>query len=98
MIGKSDVQTQKQPESSRSARESLIPAVDVFEDQEGILLTADLPGVSAKELKVEVFNDTLLIEGGLTVDIPATMEPNYADVRNALYRRSFALSRSRTVY
>lgn len=92
MTKKTDIERQGKTDVSRSARDALIPAVDVFEDQEGIVLTADLPGVSAEALKVEVFNDTLLIEGNLSIDIPPDMEPSYADVRNARYRRSFALS------
>jgi HSP20 family molecular chaperone IbpA len=92
MTEKTGIKTQNKAEIARSDREALIPAVDVFEDQHGIMLTADLPGVGAKELKVEVFNDTLLIEGDLSIDIPSDMEPSYADVRNARYRRSFALS------
>ena len=92
MSEKTSVEKQKGAEPSRPVGQSLLPAVDVFEDENGIRLSADLPGVSAERLKVEVFNDTLLIEGELSVDIPGEMEPSYADVRHARYRRSFALS------
>lgn len=39
------------------------PPVDVFESDEGITLTAELPGLSAKDIEVRVENDTLYLKG-----------------------------------
>ena len=39
------------------------PAVDVDETPEGYVLRADLPGVSAKDVKVTVHGDTLTLRG-----------------------------------
>lgn len=37
--------------------------------------------------------DALVIEGGITPIVPGVLEPVYAEVRLARYRRSFTLSR-----
>ncbi len=42
---------------------ALVPPVDIYEDETGITLTADLPGVSKERLGVKVNGDNLLIEG-----------------------------------
>lgn len=72
---------------------TLRPAVDVHEDQQGITIDADLPGVSKDRLTIQVDRDTLTIEGELAIDMPAGMEPFRADVRSARYQRSFTLSK-----
>ncbi len=66
--------------------------MDVWEDADGITLTADLPGVAKEGLNVRVDNDTLLIEGEASLDMPEGMEAVYAELRTPHFRRSFALS------
>jgi HSP20 family protein len=68
----------------------LRPAVDIFEDADGITLYADIPGVSKERLNVHVDGKTLLLEG--TVQFA---EGPQADLAGAVtrYRRSFTLSR-----
>lgn len=72
---------------------ALVPAVDVFEDENGITLKADLPGVSKESLSVHVEGDQLTLEGRVALGESARLEPVYAEVRVAQYRRTFALSR-----
>ena len=72
---------------------ALLPPVDVYEDETGITLTADLPGVSKDRLRVKVNGDNLLIEGDVTVPAPQEMELLYAEILASSYRRSFTLSR-----
>ena len=69
------------------------PAVDIFEDESGITLQADMPGVSKKRLDVHVDSDTLTISGQSQLDMPKGMEPLYVDLNATHYRRSFSLSR-----
>jgi HSP20 family protein len=71
---------------------TLIPAVDIFEDAQGITLKVDLPGVSRERLSIRVDKDTLSIDGDVQVDIPEGTEPLYADLRATHFRRSFTLS------
>jgi len=67
----------------------LRPAVDIFEDADGITLYADLPGVSKERLSVHVDGKTLLLEG--TVQFADSPQADSASATR--YRRSFTLSR-----
>jgi HSP20 family molecular chaperone IbpA len=78
---------------ARSAGYALRPPMNVFEDATGITLEADMPGVSKDRLRLQVDQDSLLIEGDILFTMPDAMEALYADVRETHYRRSFALSR-----
>jgi len=69
------------------------PLVDIFEDETGITLQADMPGVTKDRLEVRVEKDSLSIAGDLEIDMPEEVEPLYADVRSHRYQRSFSLSR-----
>lgn len=71
----------------------VLPAVDVFEDESGITVLADMPGVSKDELELKVEGDTLSIEGGVRTLAPEGLEALYAEVRVPRYRRTFTLSR-----
>jgi HSP20 family protein len=72
---------------------ALIPPVDVTEDDSGITLTADLPGATRETLSIDINGDTLTLEASLGIDQPQGLQPVYAEVRSARYRRSFTLSR-----
>ena len=85
--------TASETELDRENFGALLPPVDVFEDETGITLTADLPGVSKERLGVKVNGDNLLIEGDVSVPAPQEMELLYAEMLASSYRRSFTLSR-----
>nr|WP_261378785.1 Hsp20/alpha crystallin family protein [Cupriavidus gilardii] len=70
-----------------------MPRVDVSEDATGITLVADLPGVPRDALQVRVDNDSLTIEGEIRQQMPEGLEPVYAEVQVARYKRVFTLSR-----
>lgn len=72
---------------------SVLPRVDVFEDESGITLLADLPGVPRDKLEIKVEGDTLLIDGTVQPQTPEGLEAVYAEVRVPRLRRSFTLSR-----
>ena len=72
---------------------ALLPRVDVLEDETGITLLADMPGVPKEQLELKVEGDALVIEGAMAPLVPGELEPVYAEVRLARYRRSFTLSR-----
>jgi HSP20 family molecular chaperone IbpA len=78
---------------ARTSEALLRAPVDIFEDSESLVLTADMPGVSKDHLNVRVEGDTLLLEGDVLFDLPEKAEAVYADVRSTAYRRSFVLSR-----
>jgi HSP20 family molecular chaperone IbpA len=66
--------------------------VDIFEDEIGITLMADLPGVTKEGLDIQLDKETLSIDGKVQIDMPETMQAVYADVNVTRYQRSFALS------
>ncbi len=77
----------------REQQVAVLPAVDVYEDESGITVLADMPGVSREALDLKVEGDTLSIEGGVHPLAPAGMEGLYAEMRVPRYRRTFTLSR-----
>ena len=87
-----DTQSQQPAQRQQEAR-AMLPRVDVLEDDTGITLLADLPGVPKDQLELKVDGDTLLIEGTVTPQTPESLEPVYAEVRVPRYRRVFTLSR-----
>lgn len=72
---------------------AVTPPVDVVEDDSGITLYADLPGVSREGLDVKVEGDTLTIEGTVSLALPENTSALYAELRTARFRRAFTLSR-----
>jgi HSP20 family protein len=79
-------------EQNGRAEPALRPAVDIFETQEGITLRADMPGVSKDRLNLRVDGTNLLVEGRIGITPQDQMQPLYADVRSAVFRRTFLLS------
>lgn len=74
------------------ARTVLRPSVDIFENGSSLTLLANLPGVTEKNLSLEVDGKTLIIEGEIDIDMPSEMESLHAEVRSRLYQRAFTLS------
>jgi HSP20 family molecular chaperone IbpA len=72
---------------------AVLPAVDVYEDETGITLLADMPGVPREQLELKVEGDALSIEGVVRAPTPEGLEAVYAEVRVPRYRRTFTLSR-----
>ena len=67
------------------------PAVDIFEDQSGITLRADMPGVSRDSLDIRIDRDTLSVEAQASISTPEKMEALHAEVQSTRYQRSFSL-------
>lgn len=70
-----------------------VPPVDVFENETGITLLADLPGATREQLAVRVDGDTLTIEAAASIESPRDMQLVWGEAPYPSYRRSFALSR-----
>ena len=66
------------------------PLVDIFEDEGGVTLLADLPGVPRDRLELRVDGDTLVMEG--TADV-SDMPWVHAEMLSPRFERSFTLSR-----
>jgi HSP20 family molecular chaperone IbpA len=95
MAERQDVTTRPQAAPEGKAREddsALQPPVDVYEDEHGITVQAEMPGVSKDRLNIQADRNGLSIEGEVSIDMPAGMEALYADLRSTRFRRSFVLS------
>jgi len=77
----------------QAPQRAVLPAVDVYEDDAGITLLADMPGVPRDQLELKVEGDALSIEGSVRALTPEGLEAVYAEVRVPRYRRTFTLSR-----
>jgi HSP20 family protein len=80
------------PQRAQSAEAPIRPPVDVWEDKDGIVLCADMPGVSKDRLNLRIDGNNLIVEGQVQLELLKNAEALYADVRSSLYRRSFSLS------
>lgn len=75
-----------QGEVQRSQERRVRPAVDIYENNEELLLHADLPGVQPDSLDVSLENGLLSIEGRRTVFAGTNQPPT-----QWIYARSFQL-------
>lgn len=94
MTKRKDVATleSKAMQESKETERAILPPVDIFEDDTGITVQADMPGVSKERLDIQIDSDTLSIEGKADIPMPEDMEALYAEVRSTRYQRSFSLS------
>ncbi len=68
------------------------PPVDILEGGDGILLTAEMPGVDQQSVEVTVENNVLTIEGNAHVALPEGYELVGQEYAVGRYRRVFTLS------
>ena len=76
--------------NTREASRTLSPPVDIFENADGLVVVADLPGVSKEEVDVRVENGALTIKGHSKGISPG--EPHYEEFRLLDFYRQFQLS------
>ena len=89
-----DKQNQASRKQQAPAEEPvLLPPVDVLEDEGGITLYADLPGVARENLDLHVDGENLFLDGKIALEMPKEMEATHVEVARSRYRRVFALSR-----
>jgi HSP20 family molecular chaperone IbpA len=75
-------------EATRSDQRYITPAVDIYETDEGLVLTADVPGLDDKSLQINVDQGVLTIEGGAVTGSGETLCREFA---MAGYWRQFHL-------
>jgi HSP20 family protein len=69
-----------------------LPAVDISETEDGFLIRADLPGLTQKDVKVNLLGDTLTLRGERTRAEQATQGTVYRSERSfGVFERSFTL-------
>jgi HSP20 family protein len=68
------------------------PPIDIFDNGEGLVLRADLPGVSGETLELQVQDNKLTLFGRVAVQAPADATLIHQEYRVGDYLRSFILS------
>ncbi len=69
----------------------LIPPVDIYEDNEKIVLLADMPGVSKDGLDIRIEKNILSINGKIENLVPEGTKAIYAEFGGNQYARSFTI-------
>ena len=93
--GARDIETRgKQPVGREQTRPGVVfrPDVDIIEEKDQFLVTADLPGVDDKTVEVRLENGVLSIEARTAVELEPAWTPIYAEYRSGGYHREFVLS------
>jgi HSP20 family protein len=68
------------------------PPVDIYEVAQGVIIQVDLPGVSKKDVSVEVRENTLTITGERNIDTAVDKDCYYRKERVfGAFHRSFAM-------
>jgi len=82
----------KSREETRSAEKYIKPAVNIIETEEGLVLTADIPGASKETLDINVEKGILTISAPLAWEMPGSN--SYNEFELASYYRQFSIPES----
>ncbi len=79
-------------EETRADDKFIRPAVNIIETEEGLILTADIPGAAKEDLDVNVEKGILTISAPAQHTVPGT--PAYREFELASYYRQFSIPES----
>lgn len=68
------------------------PPIDIYETGEGLMLRADLPGVSLETLELQVQNNKLTLFGRVATCVPSEAKLLHQEYHEGDFLRSFILS------
>ena len=91
--GRREPQARSGNGQDREQQPFVVPPVDIYEDEGGITLLADLPGVARVRLGTRVDGDNLVLEATAATAQPEDMQLVYGEAQFPSYRREFTLSR-----
>ncbi|MBI3862330.1 MAG: Hsp20/alpha crystallin family protein [Planctomycetia bacterium] len=80
------------PEVAPAERALFTPPIDIYESDEGLVLIADLPGVSVGSLELQVQNNKLTLLGRVASQVPAGARQLHKEYEEGDFLRSFILS------
>ncbi|MEM1008448.1 MAG: Hsp20/alpha crystallin family protein [Myxococcota bacterium] len=82
------IQTTKPSEEQVSSKQYIAPRVNVFENEDELLIHADLPGVLPEDLHLELNDQTLTVEGTVK---PLEEQLIHQEFQPLSYKRSFRI-------
>ena len=77
---------------SPERREALTPLIDIHEGPQGLVLEADLPGVTEQGLTVQLEDNVLSLQARAVPPVPEGARLLHEEYRVGTYQRSFILS------
>ncbi|MDH4264046.1 MAG: Hsp20/alpha crystallin family protein [Deltaproteobacteria bacterium] len=88
----SDVRAQAPVRGEEIVQGAWVPAVDIFETNEAIVLKAELPGITSQDILLEVKDNTLTLKGEKKFE-KEVKEENYHRVERSYgsFQRAFTL-------
>jgi len=86
---RSDEKNLQAREETRSSDKFIKPAVNIIETEEGLMLTADVPGASKETLEINVEKGILTISAPVSRSMPGT--PGSTEFELAPYYRQFSI-------
>ena len=84
-------EVEKGQESTRPTR-AFMPIADIFETEEVLTVTLEMPGVSKDNVDVGIENGMLTVEGRIDFGKYDGLQPVYSEYNVGPYRRSFRIS------
>ncbi|MEW6670294.1 MAG: Hsp20/alpha crystallin family protein [Thermodesulfobacteriota bacterium] len=92
-----ELQAKQKTEVNASAEQTapgavFVPAVDIFESEKEITLLADLPGVKADDLKIDLRDNVLTLSGEIAPIEGPDEKDIFIEYETGKYYRQFSLS------
>jgi HSP20 family protein len=84
---KQEVKEQEQVQPGRF----YVPAVDIWEDEDGLSLRADMPGVDPERVTVELNDDVLSLQGEVALSDYEGLSPAYTEYNVGHFQRRFTI-------
>lgn len=89
VAGRNEEKNPQAREESRSYERYIKPAVNIIETEEGLTLTADVPGATKETLEVHVDKGILTLSAAVSRSMPGTQ--TYTEFELASYYRQFSV-------
>ena len=86
--------TKRDPGTAEVTRQGrvYVPAADIYEREDALVVVADVPGASEKDLDISVENRVLTIHAPVNTQRPEGYGLVYSEYEPGHYRRAFALT------
>ncbi len=90
-IEKTDKKAIESSEETTWAGENYQPAVDIWEDEEKLVLKADVPGARTEDVEIDLNEDVLTINAPVKVADYEGLRPLYSEYNVGNFYRRFSL-------
>jgi HSP20 family protein len=97
MASKQELQVQQKRELEKKQETTVparvfLPAADIYEDEDGLIVILEMPGVGKGNVEIRVDDGVLTVGGRLDFSKYQGLQPLYTEYNIGHYSRSFSLS------